>query len=156
MPVVHLVHGFVASGKTTFARQLARRENAFLLSIDEWYLDLFVDEPTHHIDLAAWERLKRRLETLWIDLVRHDASVILDWGFWRRADRDNARAMAREVRPDVRLYEVVCSEDVARRRCLDRSGQRGTFIIDGSGFDEMRQRFEPLADDEQRVTIVTS
>ena len=33
---VHLIHDYLAAGKTTFARRFADRLDGILLSIDEW------------------------------------------------------------------------------------------------------------------------
>ena len=45
---VHLIHGYFATGKTTFAKQLAKETGAILFSFDEWYMKLFVGSvPTH-------------------------------------------------------------------------------------------------------------
>jgi predicted kinase len=34
---MHLVHGFLGAGTTTFARELAAERAAIRFSIDEWY-----------------------------------------------------------------------------------------------------------------------
>ena len=44
---VHLEVGFTGAGKTTYAFELAAREGALRLSIDEWMITLFgPDQPT--------------------------------------------------------------------------------------------------------------
>ena len=40
----HLVCGYAASGKSTLARQLAREQDAILLSEDRWLSALFAEE----------------------------------------------------------------------------------------------------------------
>jgi hypothetical protein len=57
MTTVHLVCGFLGSGKTTFAEALAKREGAIRFSIDELYLRLFADGPTYDLNHGAHERL---------------------------------------------------------------------------------------------------
>lgn len=38
MPTVHMIHGFVGVGKTTFAKKLQQEVNAVRFSPDEWMI----------------------------------------------------------------------------------------------------------------------
>jgi predicted kinase len=63
--------------------------------------------------------------------LQHGIDVVLDFEFWSRKLRDNARRLALSVRAEVKLYRVICDEDVARARCLARdSNPSGAFMID--------------------------
>lgn len=148
MATAHLVHGYLGAGKSTFARVLAERHNAARLSVDEWYLSLFADGPTYEVD---FERLKRLLTVLndhFPTLLARGVDVVLDFGFWRRALRDEVRARARAVGAETRLYRLDCPDEVARARCLARNGTPGAFLISAEGFELIKQHFEPLAADE--------
>ncbi len=156
MATAHLVHGFLGAGKTTFAEDLAQSRGAIRLSIDEWYLRLFAEGPTQHLDAASWRRIEGLLDELWPQLLRHGVDVVLDFGFWSRASRDCARAVANGVGANAVLYLVGCDDAVALDRCLTRNESGGpSFAITAAGFTEMRSRFEPLAEDEPHVVIET-
>ena len=45
MATLHLLHGPVGSGKTTFARQLERKIRAVRFTPDEWMIRLYGDRP---------------------------------------------------------------------------------------------------------------
>ena len=83
--------------------------------------------------------------------------VILDFGFWSRADRDEARFKASQVGVEVKLYFVSCSEKVM----LDRAAKRNrnllddSLLIDEQAFKLLQQRYEKLEDDEPHVFIKT-
>src|SRR5262245_33302669 len=125
MATVHLVCGFLGAGKTTFARRLAHEQHAVRFSIDEIYLQLLADGPTYTLDQQALDRLLAALHLLWPEIVRAGADVVLDFGFWRRALRDEVRALARSVGAETRLHVLRCPDDVALARCLRRNGTSG-------------------------------
>jgi predicted kinase len=62
-PVVYLLCGLTGSGKTTYARRL---------------------EAAGAVRLSVVEELPRRL----VELVESGHDVVLDYGLWRRSDRD--------------------------------------------------------------------
>lgn len=152
---VHLVCGFLGAGKTTFATALATQLGAVRLSVDELYLKLFADGPTYELDQAALDRLLGVLQELWPQVARSGADVVLDFGFWRRALRDEVRARASALGAPTRLYWVHCPDDVALARCLARNGQPGAFLISPEGYRELACRFEAPASDEPHEAIDT-
>jgi predicted kinase len=92
----HLVHGFLCTGKTTFARTLERQTAGVMLSADEWYLRLDVAEaPMPHLDDTDWVRMMSVLDELWPRVLERGVDVVLDFGYWRREARDRARESAR-------------------------------------------------------------
>src|SRR3954466_8363692 len=92
--------GLPASGKSALARQLAPKIPAVRLDKDGWVTRLGAD---------VWdEEFRVRLEhQLWLlaqDLLAHDQSVILEWGHWARAERDEKRLLARALGVGVELH----------------------------------------------------
>lgn len=157
-PVAHLIHGYLAAGKTTFARRLSVETGAILLSDDEWYLHLYTDgTPTEHLDDVLYRRLRSQLDELWPQLLTRGVDVVLDFGFWRRADRDRARALATKASAAPVLYNVVCDEKTARRRLAERNADpAGSFLLQGAAYDHLRTKFEDLGDDEAYAVVETS
>src|SRR6266436_4761003 len=88
MATLHLMIGLPCSGKTTYARQLARETNALLLTLDVWHLKLFGDYvgQEHHderhvrIEKIMWDVAKHVLE-LGGDLILLSDRPILE--LWR-------------------------------------------------------------------------
>ena len=91
MAIAHLIHGFIGAGKTTYARQLEQQIPALRFSIDDWMIALYGKNPpaaqfeTYHSKTACliWDVAARTLEL--------GQDVILDFGFWSRKSRDDAR-----------------------------------------------------------------
>lgn len=156
MATVHLVHGFLGAGKTTLARRLALEHAAIRLSVDEWYLKLHTDGPVYEWDPVRGARLLGALNEHWPLLCARGVDVVLDFGFWRRALRDEVRALAASVGAATRLYALRCPDDVARARCIARNGTPGAFLISPEGYDAIKASFEPLAADEAFELVDTS
>src|SRR5947209_1082007 len=78
-PIVHLMCGLVAGGKTTLARQLAEELPALRFSRDEWMIRLYglsYDDPRYVAHLDACTGL---MWDLAVEALRLGVNVILDW-----------------------------------------------------------------------------
>jgi predicted kinase len=107
-----LLCGLPGSGKTTMAKRLASEVPAVRLSPDEWLADLGVDL----FDEPFRARLERRFRTLARDLLGLGQNVVLESGFWTRAERDEMRAVGRAVGAMVELrYLAVPFDELVRR-----------------------------------------
>ena len=152
---IHLIHGYLGSGKTTFAKDLERQTGGLRISRDDWLIGLSQDHVV--LDPVLLASLNELLGDLWPRIAAAGADhVILDFGFWTRAARDEARARAAAVGANVVLYDVQCPADVALDRCLRRTVNNTTdYHIDADAFDALRDQFEPLGTDEPAVAVKT-
>jgi predicted kinase len=142
-PRLVLLCGLPASGKTTLALELAEAYGAVRLNGDEWKLALGMDP----FDDDLRVRLEAQLLALTRRLLTLGTSVILEWGFWARSERDDLREMARSLGAAVELYFLDVPYDELVRRVVERTANGG-IPITASHMERYRAGFEPPTLDE--------
>ena len=93
------------------------------------------------------KRIKRVLWKTAEGVLHAGADVILDFGFWRRAERDGVRALAKKIGAGTKLYVLQCPDEEARRRVLARSAdlpEDAVYVGSERDIAEFRKRFEPV------------
>ena len=146
MPTLHLICGLPGAGKSTLAKKLELALPALRLTPDEWMArilgDGFNDKKRAVVEAIQWEIAQQALR-LGID-------VILENGFWIRAERDEFRAKAKEIGVDTKLYYLDVSRDELWRRLEKRNDELPpcTFRVKASDLDGWIKDFEaPTAEE---------
>lgn len=150
MPTLHFMSGLPCSGKTALAYRLAEVDNALVLTTDAWHLKLFGNDlgqachmPNHRkVEALLWEVAERVLAL--------GCNVILDFGFWRREDRDAYRRKAEGLGVRCELHYMDVPHEELRRRLLARNANppEGVFTIPVEMMDLYLSHFEPPAPEE--------
>lgn len=155
MPIVHLLHGFVGAGKTTFAKKLETEINAVRISPDEWMIALYGVNPPAEL----FDEYYQRINTwIWVQIdriVKTGVDVIYDSGLWKRADRDDVIAKVKAIGATPKLYALQTPFEVSRERVLKRTDEMpdGALFIDDNAIQLFWSKFEPLQDDEVAIRI---
>lgn len=142
-PRLVLLCGLPASGKTALARELADTYGAVRFDPDDWELALDVDP----FDAAFQDKLEAKFWELTQQLLVLGTSVVLEWGFWARSERDAIREAARtlDVAVELRFLDVPY-EELLRRVAARHAA--GGLPITKRDMDEYRTRFQaPTADE---------
>jgi len=157
MAIAHPLHGFIGTGKTTYARQLETQIPALRLSIDDWMIALYGQNPP----AAQFEEYRNKTAGLvWAVAARTlelGQDVILDFGFWSRESRDDARQKVCAVGATPVLYDVSCTDAAIRERVLRRAAElpEHSLYIDAEAIKTLQKQFEPLENDESHQLVRT-
>ena len=156
---LHLMVGLPCSGKTTLARRLEIELDAIRFNADEWQIKLFLQE---YDGSEEHDRIHNELELMLDEvafkLLPRGVSVILDYGFWNREQREFYRAKARELGVDFRIHYCDCSTEERLRRlrmrnaelasARERGEEANAFTITEQDMRDFEEMFEPPSSEE--------
>src|SRR5438105_1027278 len=108
IPTLHLICGLPCSGKTTLAREIEREREALRLTPDEWIARILGTDPSINALDAARDPMESLLWDLAARVLTLGVDVILDFGFWSGAEREEfrARAAALGARSELHFLDV--------------------------------------------------
>jgi predicted kinase len=146
MATLFLLVGLPGAGKTTRAAQLAREHGALVLSADEWMSRIVRDGWDAERRLAVQEV---QLEVA-LHVARGGGDVVLDFGFFRRSERDACRARAAALGVTTRTIYLDAPRDELVRRLAARNADLPphTFTVDEAHLDLCIGWLEPPTADE--------
>ena len=154
MPLVTLLSGPTATGKTTMAQAL-EAAGAVRLSMDEaqWeagYRDGFAP-------VEVLERLEGELQQRMADAVAAGRSVVVDLSLTTREVRDAWRSAAETSGASVDLVVLTAPIDVLWSRIQERAGHAGpnVFTLDRDALEAYVASVEPPHPDERARVVVT-
>ncbi len=150
MATLHLMVGLPCSGKTTYARRLAAETNALLLTLDAWHLKLFGDDVGDERHDARHKRIEQIMWGVAEHVLKTGGDVVLDYGCWARAERDDYRNRAKASGANFKLHymDVPYPELYRRLKARNRAPGEGVFVIPETEMDKYIPLFQPPAGDE--------
>jgi predicted kinase len=144
--------GKMAAGKSTLARDLAKRENAIFLVQDEFLQALFPGEIT---DLPAFVKCSSRLRSALAPhvcaLLSRGISVVLDFPGNTKALRGWFRELIERANVDHELHFVDVSDALCKAQLAHRSKSlpAGAPWTTEAEFAAITVYFQPPSEDEQ-------
>ena len=143
--------GKMAAGKSTLARDLARRENAVLLVQDELLDHLFPGEITDLPSFVTYSsRLKNALGPHVCALLSKGISVVLDFPGNTKAQRAWFRELFEHAHAEHELHFVDASDALCKRQLRERSKDvpAGAPWTTEAEFDAVTAYFQPPSEEE--------
>lgn len=143
--------GKMAAGKSTLAREIARREDAVLLVQDELLAQLFSDEV---VDVPSFikysSRLKDALGSHIRLLLSKGMPVVLDFPGNTRRQRTWFRELFEGADADHELHYVDVTDELCKRQLRERSKKvaEGSVFTTDAEFDAITKYFQAPSDVE--------
>ncbi len=139
MHKIILVCGKTCSGKTTYTKNLIQEIKAVHLSVDEISLAIFGGQiGESHAEII--EKIASYLFEKSIELHNIGLNVVIDTGFWQKADRDNANDFYKKHNITPQWHYIDVSDDLWQQRIDKRNyavknGETMDYLIDDNTLD---------------------
>jgi predicted kinase len=121
-PVLYLLCGKIAAGKSTLANDLAARPGTILISEDHWNANLFGDELK---TIEDYSRLSRNLRNAMgphvVALLKAGLSVVLDFPANTLANRQWMRGIVDDSNAAHELHFLDLPDETCKRRLRERN-----------------------------------
>ena len=152
MAKVYLICGKICCGKTTYANKICVENNAVLLSVDEITLALFGQHCGDKHDEYV-ERTEKYLLNKSLELIKNNINVVLDWGFWTKAERESAKGFFKSRNIECELYYIDISDEVWKLRLHKRNSavlanETSAYYVDDNLAEKFASIFELPSEDE--------
>lgn len=152
MAKVFLICGKICCGKTTYAQKICNESNAVLLSVDEITLALFGQHCGDKHDEYV-ERAEKYLLNKSMEFISKDVNVILDWGFWTKAERELAKGFYKSRNIECELHYIDISDEVWKSRLHKRNSavlanETSAYYVDDNLAAKFASIFEVPGEDE--------
>ena len=150
------IHGTVCSGKTHYAKRLAKERHAIVLSHDEILVPLFGIYPEQLKERTAIIR-KYFFEKA-LEIIEAGTPVIFDWGFWSRADRSETTDYFAQHGYIVDWHGISITDEALRRNVQSRyaemtAGRNDVYPADDNLLAKTTDIIEPPTEDEMDVWV---
>ena len=118
MAKVYILCGKICSGKSTYSQKLRKSQKAVILSVDDITLTLLGQNGGDTLDIYV-EKLEQYFFQKSVEIVETGINVILDWGFWTKAERDFAKEFYNFRGIEYEFHYISINDEEWYRR-LDR------------------------------------
>ena len=120
-PTLHLICGRAGAGKTTYAKILEKKTGAIRFTKDEWITKLY----GRNLSSDQWSDYEKCCYLVISELVqpilKHEIDVILDYGFWYKHERREAKDLASSCNALCLVHYLNTSDETRKQRILNRN-----------------------------------
>ncbi|WP_058959694.1 AAA family ATPase [Type-E symbiont of Plautia stali] len=123
-PVLHLLCGKIAAGKSTLAHQLAQQTGAVIISEDAWLAHLFAEEMQDVADYVRCAgKLRNAMTPHLIALLQRGVSVVLDFPANTVGQRQWMKAVIQSAQAEHQLHFIDVPDALCKSRLHARNAE---------------------------------
>ena len=149
MATIHIIHGYIAFGKTTLAKKLAQELPAVHLDADDVMRQLYGKDLPESEFAAKVPLVTNFIWDMARKIINAGADVIMDVGPWSRQMRQDALNIAQQITPNVIFHTIILDTKIARERLIKRNQENQILDVTTTEFfDKYLSLYEPISDDE--------
>lgn len=154
MAKVHIMCGKIASGKTTYAKKIRENHRTVILSVDDLMQKLYDTCPGEKQHTDTVKRIMNYFYEFAENMILKDIDVILDYGYWTRADRTRVKEYFEGKRIKTTLYYIQVPEKTRLSQLEHRNkALESSQIIDEDIRKKLDSYFEEPDKDEIDVLV---
>lgn len=117
-PILFVVCGLPASGKSTLAKEIELKYKAVFLSEDGWMDKLFGTFYDHDREREIIAELQKDLAQ---KILSSGSNVVLDGGYWSKPERDGLRDVAKNAKANFELHFMDVDLPILKERAIARN-----------------------------------
>lgn len=155
-PVLHLLCGKIAAGKSTLAHQLAQENGAVIISEDAWLAHLFAEEMQDVADYVRCAgKLRNAMTPHLIALLQRGVSVVLDFPANTLSQRQWMKAVIQSAQAEHQLHFLDVPDALCKSRLQARNVEGShDFTATDAQFELISSYFTaPGADEGFNVVV---
>ena len=147
--MIHLIVGNTGSGKTTYSKELKKKDKGIIFTIDKWNNALFLSDKKPNDGLEWFLERINRAESVIMDLIEQlenaKTESILDLGLSKFEHREKFRNFAEQKGFQLKTHFLEISKETRLKRIMERNKAKGEtfeFEVSLEDFNFMENWFE--------------
>lgn len=133
------------------------KDNAVVLSVDEIMLTVFKHDTGEKHDEYV-RRIKKYLLKKIPEFISVGISVILDWGFWTKQERDLTRKFCKSHNIKYETHYIDINDELWKQRINNRNnmvsaGKSDVYFVDDGLAEKFISMFEAPDEDEIDISV---
>ena len=154
--MLYILCGLPGAGQTTYAKELAEQQGAELFSLDDLLNEKYGNMHGCELQVREWA-VKYEILPEIEELLQSGKAVILDFGFYKKAERDRYRKLAKLHSVPSETHYVTAKYETLLKRVTQRNkSEDNVHHIDKEILDTLISRFEEPKGDEPHTVISTN